>query len=385
MLAINFVCEQAAHLGNRFDLERYSNPFWYSRANFDGFYYLSIARGGYGQLQEAFFPLYPRLIRLLTRPTGDFLVSGLLISGLSLMGAVYFLGKLMLISGEKESVARKTILALLFFPTSFYFLSVYTESFFLFLAVLTFWFAKKNRWLEAGLISGLAAYTRAIGIFLVPALLFEYWSQRSLKGRKKFQNSLISSIKKPGVFWRYLKEIERKLYHFKNTFYIFLGSWGLIAYGLELLRKKGDFFYLIHVQPGLGGVRPLDKFVLPYQVVWRYLKMFVLVEKNILRYYTVWFEFLVAGSIAVLLILGLTKRYRVPKSMLIYGWLVFILPTLTGTLLSIPRFVLVIFPAFWVLGKILDKFHKLTVVYYSISVILLAIAIIFFARGYWIS
>ncbi|MFH1289096.1 MAG: hypothetical protein ABIH88_00055, partial [Patescibacteria group bacterium] len=43
------------------------NPvlFW-NRANFDGMHYLSIAKHGYGIYQQAFFPLYPKLIALLS-------------------------------------------------------------------------------------------------------------------------------------------------------------------------------------------------------------------------------------------------------------------------------------------------------------------------------
>ena len=48
-------------------LPGYNLPSWLSSlANFDGIYYISIARHGYSQYEQAFFPLYPMLIKFLT-------------------------------------------------------------------------------------------------------------------------------------------------------------------------------------------------------------------------------------------------------------------------------------------------------------------------------
>ena len=48
------------------------SPVWlWNRANFDGMHYLDIARRGYGIYQQAFFPLYPKLIRLIAPVFGN--------------------------------------------------------------------------------------------------------------------------------------------------------------------------------------------------------------------------------------------------------------------------------------------------------------------------
>jgi len=62
-------------------------PYIYSFANFDGAQYLKIAQSGYLPLTQAFFPLYPILIRAFSL-WGLFssLLSGLIISYLSFFG-----------------------------------------------------------------------------------------------------------------------------------------------------------------------------------------------------------------------------------------------------------------------------------------------------------
>ena len=68
------------------------------------------------------------------------------------------------------------MLLLALFPVSFFFLSPYSESMFLFASLLTFWWARRGRWGPAAAGGFVAALTRSVGVLLVPALLFEAWS-----------------------------------------------------------------------------------------------------------------------------------------------------------------------------------------------------------------
>lgn len=56
----------------------YQGPKWlWSRANFDGIHYLDIAQKGYGIYQQAFFPFYPQLVRVLGNIfAGQYLLAG---------------------------------------------------------------------------------------------------------------------------------------------------------------------------------------------------------------------------------------------------------------------------------------------------------------------
>ena len=142
---------------------------------FDGLWFLRIAAGGYrlGDGSAAFFPLYPLLIRGVSWIIGGHpFAASLLVSNASLAGALvvlYFLTA----SELSESAARKTVLYLALFPTAFFFLAPYSESTFLLTTVASLWAARRRRWWLAGLCGAFAAATRSVGILLVPTLAIE--------------------------------------------------------------------------------------------------------------------------------------------------------------------------------------------------------------------
>ena len=152
-------------------MEILDSPYLWTRANFDGVHYVSIARQGYGHLQEAFFPFYSRLINVVRTFTTNYVLAGIVISSLCFLGVLYLFRELLKDKGVNKKVVDNSLLWLVLFPTSFYFVSVYTESIFLLFVLLAFWFAGKKNWLFAGIAAAFASYTRLVGIFLVPALL----------------------------------------------------------------------------------------------------------------------------------------------------------------------------------------------------------------------
>ncbi|MGB9883259.1 MAG: hypothetical protein ACPLRN_01960, partial [Microgenomates group bacterium] len=75
-------------------LNQYQLPFWLSKlANFDGVHYLLIAKNGYSQWEQAFFPLYPILIKIINIFINNYLLTGLLVSNISFLVGLYFLKK----------------------------------------------------------------------------------------------------------------------------------------------------------------------------------------------------------------------------------------------------------------------------------------------------
>lgn len=365
--------------------EHIDKPLIWSRANFDGFYYAKIARDGYQYLQQAFFPFYPQLIKFFQpffksfnlQESNSFILSGIFISSACFIFCLYFFGRLFREEGEEEKTIRKALLFLVLFPTSFYFISVYTESVFLFLVLLAFWLAKKRKWLLAGLIGGLASYTRLAGVFLLPALLYEYYDEES---RRTMKERVIAV--KQRVFHFDIKYLplflKSRLRHIQNIFFISLSSWGLIYYMSYLKRTVNDPFYFIKVQPGFGAQRSINRLIMLYQVFWRYLKMIFTVDCSDWIYFTVWLELLIGLLFIGLLILGWTK-FKLKKSWMIFATLAYVLPTLTGTFSSMPRYILVCFPCFLILSKL-----KLPKLIFVLSLLLLLICTILFVRGYWI-
>ncbi|EKE13917.1 MAG: hypothetical protein ACD_12C00753G0001, partial [uncultured bacterium] len=152
-------------------------PDWvWSFANFDGVHYLTIAKNGYSaQFTQVFFPLFPIIINILHRifPIINPIIIGLFISNLFFLFTCLVFYKLLKLD-YKNDVVRWGIIFLCFLPTSFFYGSLYTESLFLFLIIAAFYAARKKFWWLAGALGGLASATRFVGIFLLPALLWEW-------------------------------------------------------------------------------------------------------------------------------------------------------------------------------------------------------------------
>jgi Gpi18-like mannosyltransferase len=334
------------------------NPILYSRANFDGNHYIAIARNGYGYAQQAFFPLYPKIIRAGTnyaKPNhaSQFRVAaivGVLVSAAAFLAALWILGKLLRLD-YSEKVVRLALLLILVFPTSFYFTAVYTEGLFFLLIVASFYAARTNRWWLAGLLGGLASYTRFVGILIFPALFFEFLDQR-----KKHQLS-----------WQVV--------------FLILVPCGLLAYMNYLFRTTGDPLAFFHSLAAYGEFRS-SKVILLYQVFWRYMKMITSVNRGDPLYITIALEVLTG-----VLFLGLSIYSFVKQRMsyAVFNALAYIVPTLTGSFVSLPRYVLVCFPAFALLATLIESRPRLRSVILLVSTGLFLIFLTMFARGYWVA
>jgi len=375
--------------------EKVSSLFW-SRANFDGFHYTKIARDGYQYAQQAFFPLYPKLIKFFSRFFKSYIISGLFISHLAFFLLLWFLFKLFKEEGIEESRIKQALFLLVIFPTSFYFLSVYSESLFLFFVILSFYLARKGKFLAAGLVGGLASYTRPVGVFLFPALLVEYYQ---IASRRKMKDRLLA-LKERLTHPRrnhFLYLLQTRLPHLKNLFFISLSLWGLGKYMFFLKKTQNDWLYFAHVQPSFGAQRTVNRIILLYQVFWRYLKMVVTVYPKQWLYFNVWFELIISSLFLFLLVWGWYKRkeYKIRNSWLVFATAAYLLPTLTGTFSSMPRYVLVCFPCFLVLSRIMEqlllsfKDNKKKRVfrwgYILISTSILVIVSTAFFCGYWVA
>lgn len=329
-------------------LKPYGSPLFWSWANFDGVHYLGIAKNGYfAQYTQAFFPFYPLLVRWSNFLFNNLLFGGLFISHFSFMVTLYFLYKIIILDFS-EKVAKKTIIFFTFFPTSFYFASFYTESLFMCLLLASFYCLRKEKLFFSGFLGALASFTRLIGILIIPAFL---WETIVVKKKKNFL-SLISC---------------------------FLPLIGLSAYMFFLQKNFADALYFLHAQPFFGASRS-DKIVLLYQVFWRYFKMFLSV-KDPLVYFNVSLEFFITVLFLILLILVYKKKLN--NSYLIFSILAYILPTLTGTFSSMPRYVLVLFPCFMALGLVKKKRDFFLLLFFS--GILLMFCTMLFIRGYWVA
>jgi hypothetical protein len=142
----------------------------------DSVWFMAIADGGYGgAAREAFFPLYPLLVRVAGALVGSALVGGALASTALLGVALVLLHRLVALDHER-AVARNAVLVTALFPMSFFFSAVYSESLFLALSIGAVYAARRERWAWAGALGLLAAATRSAGVLLlVPLVMIYLW------------------------------------------------------------------------------------------------------------------------------------------------------------------------------------------------------------------
>jgi hypothetical protein len=153
-------------------------------ARWDSVWFLRIAEDGYGAGEEAaaaFYPLYPLLVGALGRILlGHYVLAGVLVSLAATLAALALLRELALPRLGDDGAAR-AVLYLAVFPFAVFLGAVYSEALFLALALASFVFAERGRFLGAGVAAGLALLTRPLGVALLPALALIAW--RSPHGR----------------------------------------------------------------------------------------------------------------------------------------------------------------------------------------------------------
>ncbi len=147
-------------------------------ARWDSTWYLGIAHSGYQHLiQAVFFPLYPGLVALGSAPLSGtwavFVLVGILISSVCALAALFLLHRLVELDFGTE-VARNTVWIVAWLPVALFLSAVYSESLFLLLVIGSFYAGRLGRWWLGGLLGCLAAATRNSGVLLVVPLVLLY-------------------------------------------------------------------------------------------------------------------------------------------------------------------------------------------------------------------
>lgn len=334
-------------------------------SNFDGTRYLDLAEFGYGNKHRlesdfVFFPLYPLSIRTINI-FNDYLMSGLLISHLALLLAIYFLFRLFVLD-LKTKLARSAIYLLLLFPTAFFLGSVYPDSIFLLLTVLSFYFARKKSFLLAGLSAALASATGITGLFLWPALIYEFWLA--------YGNKLLSFPRR----WESIKYLPKVIS-------LLLPPLGLLFFLRFQIIKLSLGFFPALLNSTFNG-RSVDKIVLIHQVFFRYIKMLIFTDHLDPLFFTIALEFICAIGLFFVLIFSFKK---IRFSYWLFTLLTFLLPSFSGSFMNLPRYTLAMFPVFIFLAGWLERQHPFVrLSYYSICIIGTIFSITFFTRGYFI-
>jgi hypothetical protein len=318
-------------------------------SHWDGEHYVMLALGGYlnppANVSPAFFPLYPLLMRsfaeLFGSPISKEAISvwGPLLSILFLPFALYFVYQIALdVRGER--VARGAVLALAFFPTTFFLNAAYTESLFIALSAGSVWAIRvRKNLLLACVLAGLASATRNVGVFLIVPLLYEWIKNID---HYRWRGAYLALV--PSGLFAYMGYLWAR-FGDPFLFYSAQENWGRRATGLLATVSRAWASAVAGagrlLDPGLWADPTLGD-----------LANHLAEANNVTN-----LAFFVFAAVVLL-----AGSRDLPLSLTLYGLLLVAPATLFGTpqspLMGTPRYVLVAFPIFIVLG-LLSKNRRL--------------------------
>jgi Mannosyltransferase (PIG-V) len=165
-------------------------------ARWDSVWYLAIANDGYPEgdvRRAAFFPLYPLLVRAVDTVTGAPVLAGALVSLACFAAALVLLHRLTALE-LGPAAAGPAVWALALFPGAFAFSAVLSEALYLALSVGCLYAARTGRWAWAGAAGALAAATRSAGILLVVPLILLWLAARRRGGGRSSEGAWIALV-----------------------------------------------------------------------------------------------------------------------------------------------------------------------------------------------
>ncbi|MDP9309634.1 MAG: glycosyltransferase family 39 protein [Chloroflexota bacterium] len=315
----------------------------------DSHHYQDIALNGYRFYNQrwptiTFFPLYPLLARLFLPLAGRRIeIAALLVSHLAFFAALLLLYDL-LARDFDHVVAYRTLVFLLVFPTSVFFGAGYSEALALLLVIGAVWAMRRQRWWLAGAAGFLLTLTRLPGVFVALILAVTYLQHHQWRAaaiRSDFLAVLLPPLALAiFMFFQWC--------HFDTPFAFLIAQrqwdnslsppWVMPSRLLEALRTWPEW--------------PITAFEL-----------------------TVWISFI---GLTLLALLRLPLPYGLTT-------LLFVLPPyLSSWYRSLPRHVLLAFPAFVVMAILAEQpwIRRLLI---GTLAILLAIATVLFVNGYWVA
>jgi len=366
------------------DIRTYALPhFWEAMSNFDGEHYLTIARRGYENLTQAFFPFYPVIIGIISRTFYlPVIISGLIVSHFSLLLGLYFAWRLFKLDCEEShqkiffAGGFFFLLLILLWPTAQFYGAIYNDGMFFCLATLTLWWGRTRHWLLAGLAGGLATLTRLNGLALWPFIVIEYLNIES------FPTQLIFLQLKNGI-------AKKQVINFSHQLVKKLTTPALLS---SLLIPVAFISYLLYQQLRFGSWEVVfsnmsiwnqNRITFPPQVIWRYLKIFIFTSPFTYQY---WVAFLELGSVFIYVLALIYAWKKIRLSYFLFFFVSILIPSLTGTFQGMPRYALHLYPFFLSLAIFLRTKSALVKVFYLlISILLFLFYTAFFCSCYFVA
>lgn len=290
----------------------------------DALWFLRIAADGYraDDGSAAFWPGYPLATRALSAVFGGHtLGAALVMSGLFSVAALvlfYLLGT----HEFGEPVARRSVLYLALFPTAFFLAAPYSESMFLCFSVGALLAARSKHWWVAALCAALASGTRSLGVVLAVPLALEAIAQQ--RDRHRGVVASITSVMGP---------VAASL----SGAAAYLVYWGLRS-GNALQPFSSQAQWLRTASWPWETLSQATNLAWRFDALWHRIDWLLVIPFMALALWSLWwmrpsYAAYVWGSFAIILSFVFPAR----------------------PLMSVPRFLLVLFPLFWALARLTDR------------------------------
>lgn len=287
--------------------------------------YMHIAQHGYErrpftsdqQANWAFYPLWPVALKLGSLLSSKMLLWGILLCNTLFLLAMIFLYKLISLDFD-EPIAMLTSVLLIIYPGSYFFSRPGPEALFMLLVVTSFYAAKKNHWLLAGLLASLAVLSRLQGLLLFFCLLYIYYKQYKLT---KTHNPKVLSV--------------------------LLIPIALLLFMAHLYRLTGNMFASFDIQEAWS-----QRLSYPFAAMVQFLSQPRIIDYGSWNLTPVSF---ILVFFAVVLTIMMIKQPEIPREYLLYTILNLYLVIARNTLQASLRFMLPVFPLFLILALVISK------------------------------
>lgn len=329
----------------------------------DALWYLRIADGGYrpDDGSAAFFPGYPLLTRDVGWLTGGHpLLGAYVVANAALIVALVLVYQLTEFEFDR-ALARRTVVLLCAFPTSFFLFAPYSESLFLAFAAGALLAARKSSWIAATVLAACATATRNIGVVLAVAVTAESLRQ-ALSTRTSTRTS-------------------------RRTFKRGLARTAMVGGG-SLLGIAGylAWWWATDGSPRVpfaaeGGWQ--REFRWPWTTLWDG------VHEGLrwIGVYSGGYQLVDLILVAVMLSAAVWVVLRTPAMYRVYTGLSFVAPLCLvfggRPFMSVPRFVLVDVPLFWALALFARRFRAWDAVF-GVSAAGMGLLSLLFVNWYWV-
>jgi len=169
---------------------------WYSRIADQGYTGPILTPGDFfGQASYAFFPLLPLLTKVLSKVLGiQILAAGLLLANAMQVIAGIFLYRYVVLRFDNRQIALTAVTAMFFFPGSFVFSSFMTESLYLSLAIISFFYMEKEQYGRGAAAASLITIARSPGILFFFIFIL-HWLRKNHDVRSILENDWRSFLK----------------------------------------------------------------------------------------------------------------------------------------------------------------------------------------------